>query len=161
MMEGIRNWLMAVISVSVLIAAAESLMPAGSVKKVGQFVCGLVLLCVLARPLGALRGESLTEWMEEYRMTLERQEEELERRAGQTEKAVIEEYCQAYILDKAEQFGITCRVEIQCARQEEGLWLPRSVQLWGRFEPEAQSRLTELLERELGIAVSEQTYYLT
>lgn len=161
MMEGIRNWLMAVISVSVLIAAAESLMPAGSVKKVGQFVCGLVLLCVLARPLGALRGESLTEWMEEYRMTLERQEEELERQAGQTEKAVIEEYCQAYILDKAEQFGITCRVEIQCARQEEGLWLPRSVQLWGRFEPEAQSRLTELLERELGIAVSEQTYYLT
>ena len=161
MMEGIRNWLMAVISVSVLIAAAESLMPAGSVKKVGQFVCGLVLLCVLARPLGALRGESLTEWMEEYRMTLERQEEELERQAGQTEKAVIEEYCQAYILDKAEQFGITCRVEIQCARQEEGLWLPRSVQLWGRFEPETQSRLTELLERELGIAVSEQTYYLT
>ena len=161
MMEGIRNWLMAVISVSVLIAASESLMPAGSVKKVGQFVCGLVLLCVLARPLGALRGESLTEWMEEYRMTLERQEEELERQAGQTEKAVIEEYCQAYILDKAEQFGITCRVEIQCARQEEGLWLPRSVQLWGRFEPEAQSRLTELLERELGIAVSEQTYYLT
>lgn len=161
MMEGIRNWLMAVISVSVLIAAAESLMPAGSVKKVGQFVCGLVLLCVLARPLGALRGESLTEWMEEYRLTLERQEEELERQAGQTEKAVIEEYCQAYILDKAEQFGITCRVEIQCARQEEGLWLPRSVQLWGRFEPEAQSRLTELLERELGIAVSEQTYYLT
>lgn len=161
MMEGIRNWLMAVISVSVLIAAAESLMPAGSVKKVGQFVCGLVLLCVLARPLGALRGESLTEWMEEYRLTLERQEEELERQAGQTEKAVIEEYCQAYILDKAEQFGITCRVEIQCARQEEGLWLPRSVQLWGRFEPETQSRLTELLERELGIAVSEQTYYLT
>ena len=161
MMEGIRNWLMAVISVSVLIAAAESLMPAGSVKKVGQFVCGLVLLCVLARPLGALRGESLTEWMEEYRLTLERQEEELERQAGQTEKAVIEEYCQAYILDKAEQFGITCRVKIQCARQEEGLWLPRSVQLWGRFEPEAQSRLTELLERELGIAVSEQTYYLT
>ena len=161
MMEGIRNWLMAVISVSVLIAAAESLMPAGSVKKVGQFVCGLVLLCVLARPLGALRGESLTEWMEEYRLTLERQEEELERQAGQTEKAVIEEYCQAYILDKAKQFGITCRVEIQCARQEEGLWLPRSVQLWGRFEPEAQSRLTELLERELGIAVSEQTYYLT
>ena len=52
-------------------------------------------------------------------------------------------------------------MEIQCARQEEGLWLPRSVQLWGRFEPEAQSRLTELLERELGIAVSEQTYYLT
>ena len=161
MMEGIRNWLMAVISVSVLIAAAESLMPAGSVKKVGQFVCGLVLLCVLARPLGALRGERLTEWMEEYRLTLERQEEELERQAGQTEKSVIEEYCQAYILDKAEQFGITCRVEIQCARQEEGLWLPRSVQLWGRFEPETQSRLTELLERELGIAVSEQTYYLT
>lgn len=161
MMEGIRSWLMAVISVCVLIAAAESLMPAGSVKKVGQFTCGLVLLCVLAQPLGTLRGVSLTEWMEGYRLSLERQEEELERQVGQTEKVVIEEYCRAYILDKAEQLGVTCRVEIQCVRQEEGLWLPRSARLWGRFEPEVQSRLTELLERELGIAVSEQTYYLT
>ncbi len=161
MMDGIRSWLMGILSASVLIAAADSLMPNGSVKKVGQLVCGLVLLCVLAKPLTALRGDSFVRWMEEYSIALDLREDELEQQAQQTGKAVIEEHCAAYILDKARHLGVTCRVEVQCRRQEEGLWLPQSVRLWGKFEPEVQSRLTQLLEQELGIPVSEQTYYLT
>ena len=161
MMAGVKSWLMAVISVSVLITAADSLMPAGGVKKVGRLACGLVLLCVLSRPLAALRGVELAGYLAEYGQTLRQEEAELERQGNEMRKTVIEDYCAAYILDKAEELGISCRAEVECGRNGEGLYLPKRARLWGKFEPAVQSRLTELLERELGIPASEQTYYLT
>lgn len=161
MMGQIKDWLVAVISVSVLTAAADSLMPPGGVKKVGKLVCALVLLCVLLRPLAALRGLDLAGYLEGYGEELRQREAQLEQQGEQAGKAVIEDYCAAYILDKAEQLGVSCRVEVDCVLSEEGLCLPVRARLWGKFEPAVQSRLTELLERELGIPGAEQTYFLT
>ena len=39
--------------------------------------------------------------------------------------------------------------------------LPEAARLWGDFDDVSQSRLTRLLETELGIPRSAQTYYLT
>ena len=156
----LRDWLMTVITVSVIIAGAQSLMPRGGVRQVGQLVCGLVLLCVLARPLCAVSEVSVVEILEEYAEHVRVREGELELQAGQTRKSVIEEYCGTYILDQAAQMGISCEVKVECSMSGDGLWLPHSAELRGDFDAVTQSRLTELLERDLGIPVEEQTYYL-
>lgn len=161
MMEWIRHWLLSIIGISVLIAAADGLMPAGGVKKVGQLVCGLVLLCVLIRPLAALRSVSVSEWLESYHDQIQSEETALELQAGQTRKAVIESYCGTYIVDKAAQLGLSCRAEVECSLSVDGLYLPCCARLWGDFDAVIQSRLTQLLEAELGIAPEYQTYYLT
>lgn len=160
MMEALRNWLLALIAVSILCAAAESLIPTGGVKTVGQLVCGLVVLCVLVQPLAALRGYSIADWLEEYAQSLQMEEEHLEKQVNSNRKTVIEDCCATYISDKAAELGTPCRVQVQCSMQADGLYLPESVQLWGDFDAVAQSRLTQLLETELGIPTDQQTYYL-
>lgn len=161
MMAALKEWLMGVIAVSVLCAAADSLMPGGSVKKVGRFACGLVMLCVMLEPLAALRGSSITGWLEEYAYSIQTEEENLKHQVVHTQKAVIEEYCAAYISDKAAELGVTCRVEVECTYHADGLYLPQCARLWGNFSDVEQSRLTQLLETQLGIPIEEQTYYCT
>ena len=54
MMEAVRAWLTSVVLVSVLLSAAQSLIPPGTVRKAAGFTGGLILLLVLLRPvLGA------------------------------------------------------------------------------------------------------------
>ena len=54
MMEAVRTWLTSVVLVSVLLSAAQSLIPPGTVRKAAGFTGGLILLLVLLRPvLGA------------------------------------------------------------------------------------------------------------
>lgn len=152
---------MAVIAVSLLCAAADSLMPPGAVKKVGKLVCSLSVLCVTISPLSAMRGASLTDRIEDFSGQIGELRAELEEETGQNQKAVIEEHCAAYISDKAAELGIVCRVEVDCVPHPDGLWLPACVRLWGDFNDVAQSRLTGLLEGQLGIPAAEQSYYLT
>ena len=159
MMEGLRSWLMGVISVSVLCAAADSLMPDGGVKKVGKLVCALAVLFVILQPLATLRGMDLTELLTQYAGTIREEESSLQEQAQYTQKAVIEEHCAAYISDKAAQFGAVCRVEVECEFSDDGLYLPRSARLWGDFSDVVQSRLTQFLQQELGIPTEKQTYY--
>ena len=160
-MEEIRDWLMAVIVLSVVIAGARSLMPPGGVGQVGGLVCGLVLLCTFLRPLCAVEGVSIARWVEEYSLSVQSREEELEQQADHSRKIVIEEFCGTYIVEQAAQLGLECRVEVDCAMGADGLWLPEAARLWGNFDDVSQSRLTQLLETELGIPRSAQTYYLT
>jgi len=160
-MEALREWLLALIAVSVVCAAAEGLMPPGSVKGVGRLVCALALLWVMLRPLAVLKGVSLSDGMRDWAGELGQQQAWLEEQAQNSRKRVIEEHFAAYIADKGVQLGVPCRVEVDCAPQPEGLWLPEAVRLWGDFDPVTQSRLTQLLSRELAIPVERQTYYLT
>ena len=54
MMEAVRAWLTSVVLVSVLLSAAQSLIPPCTVRKAAGFTGGLILLLVLLRPvLGA------------------------------------------------------------------------------------------------------------
>ena len=47
MMEAVRAWLTSVVLVSVLLSAAQSLIPPGTVRKAAGFTGGLILLLVL------------------------------------------------------------------------------------------------------------------
>lgn len=161
MMEEIKAWLMAVIALSVVIAGARSLMPIGGVRQVGGLVCGLVLLCTFLRPLCAVEGESIARWVETYTLSVQSREEELEKQVDRGRKAVIEEFCGTYIVEQAAQLGMDCRAEVDCTMSGDGLWVPEAARLWGEFDDVTQSRLTQLLETELGIPRSAQTYYLT
>ena len=160
-MEQIRDWLMAVITVSVVIASARSLMPSGGVRQVGGLVFGLVLLCVLLRPLCVVEGKNITRFLEEYSASMQEQERALEQQVDQSRKEVMEAFFEAYIVEQAGQLGVDCRAEVDCAVSEDGLWVPHGARLWGEFDDVSQSRLTQLLETELGILSHAQTYYLT
>ena len=69
MMAAAREWLCAVVAVTLLLAAAQTLIPEGAIRRIASFVGGLILLVTLLRPgderwqaqlAAAAKGRSLT-----------------------------------------------------------------------------------------------------
>ena len=156
MMEGLRSWLLSGLTAGMVCAMAETLMPPGPVRTVGRLVCGLVLACVILSPLTGLDPAAGERWLEDYFAGLETREKELLREADRGIRPIIEEHFAAYIVDKAAQEGIDCRVQITC-REENGTCLPHSALVSGVTE-EAATRLSMWLEEDLDIPPERQRF---
>ena len=155
MIELIGNWLLTVTVVALLCATAQSLMPSGGVKQVGKLLSGLVMFMALLSPViqnWEIQWDGvLKDWEAQYQETLEKERDEML-------KSVIEDSANTYILEQAEQNGVTCHVSVTCQMGEEGVYLPYSVELTGTFTPESQQTLTDLIESQLHIPAERQRY---
>jgi len=158
-MAGARGWLLAIISASILCAVADSLMPAGPVKRVGRLVCGLVLLCAVLSPAADLDLAGGRDWLEDYFAGLEAGRMALGERVDQEMKVIIEQEYAAYIVDKAAEMGLTCAARVSCRAEEAGLYVPDGTEVAGAGSDEGQSRLTRLIEEDLGVPLERQVYY--
>ena len=75
--EWLRAWLTSVVLVSVLLSAAQSLIPPGTVRKAAGFTGGLILLLVLLRPVLGADLEHLELDFDHYQAAVEERQEEL------------------------------------------------------------------------------------
>ena len=155
MMEAARQWLLGVLSVCLVCALADALMPRGGVKRVGQLVCGLVMALAILAPAADLDLDGGQRWLEDYLAGVGRREEELEEQVSMGMKTIIEEQYAAYIADKAAGLGLSCAARVTCESDGDGLWLPVRAELTGAAAPEDRARLSALLEAELGLAAEQ------
>ena len=158
MMGAVRSWLLSVITVSLLCAVADALMPPGAVKRVGRLVCGLVLLGAVLSPLAGLDLEGNQRWLEGYLASVRAREAELEETVNSQIKVIIEQKCAAYIVDKAAQLGLTCRARVECALSEDGLYLPVRTEVDGSMTADVQGKLIRIIESDLGVPAESQIY---
>lgn len=157
MTEQIRSWLIAVLAAGILSSVADSLMPEGAVKQVGKLTCGLIMICALLFPLGS-RGIWEYEALEGYWEELLLGKELLKGQVDEQMKGIIEREYAAYIVDKAEEKGIVCTAEVECAAGEEGIYLPERVKVAGQFEADQRSWLSERIQQELGVPAERQHF---
>ncbi len=157
-MRLVRGWLLAVISVSLLCAAADALMPPGGVRRVGKLVCGLVLLAAVLSPLDALDLEAGQRWLEDYFASLDQRKAELGETVNDQMKGIIEGEYAAYIVDKAAELGLTCTARVECRASEEGLYLPIRAEVSGPLDDGGRARLAQIVETDLGIPEGSQFY---
>ena len=73
-------------------------------------------------------------------------------------KTIIEAECSAYIVDKAAQLGAECQVELECAPEGDGVFLPWQVTVTGNLSPSQQEQLTRQIQEELGVPPERQQY---
>ena len=158
MMGAVRNWLLAVIAVSLLCAVADALMPPGAVKRVGRLVCGLVLIGAILSPAASLDLEGNRRWLESYLVSVRSREAELEETVNDQIKVIIEQKYAAYIVDKAAQLGLSCRARVECALSEDGLYLPVRTEVDGSMTADVQGRLVRLIQSDLGVPAESQIY---
>lgn len=157
MLELMRQWLLGLTCAALVIAIAESLTPAGTIRKIGRLTGGLVLLLAMLNPLLRVDGEALTRALTEYRLSLDGYGEELEAENRVLMKDIIEERSGAYIQDKAEDMGINCQVTVET--EEAGEWpVPESVTVFGALTAEEQARLTHEIEADFAIPAERQYY---
>lgn len=157
MMEGLRSWLLAVISVSLLCALADALMPRGPVRRVGRLVCGLVLLAALLSPIAQLDAAGGQRWLEDYFASVDGRAAELREELNGQMKVIIERECAAYIVDKAAELGWTCAAQVECRMSEDGLYLPCRAWVAGPLTEEERAGLTRMISEDLGVPESEQS----
>ena len=85
--------------------------------------------------------------------------ESAERIDDRLNRAVIEEQCEEYILDKAEELGANVSgVNVQAQWSLEGIWVPYSAEIDAPDIGSAKAALESVIENELGIPAERQMW---
>ena len=150
MLELIRHWLVGITCAAMLVALAESLIPAGSIRRIARLTGGLVLLAAILNPLLKLDTTALTRALTEYKLELSAYSADLEEENEILMKDIIEEQSGAYIQDKAAALGIDCQVTVEADGEEE----------WpmGSLTAEQQEALERTIEEDFAIPAERQRY---
>lgn len=155
MIDAVRSWLTAVIAASFLIAAAQSLVPEGTLRKIAGFAGGLALVLTLARPLLGADFQKLDLNYDRYAGEIRQRQGELQAQSDRAMGELIAEKTEAYILDKAGELGLDVTVRVLTEPGENGLPVPAGAELAGQ----QSQALAEYMERELGIPRERQVYH--
>ena len=148
-----------VCGISVICGAALLLTPDGRQKRVMQFVCAAVLLAGI---LSGVKELNMDDYALETALYRERERIFLEnsgRISAELNRRVIEEQCEAYLLDKAAQMGIPIlRAEVSARWDTEGVWVPYAVRFEGECSEDQRARLGETTQADLGIPANRQEW---
>lgn len=155
MIAAVREWLTSVVAVTLLVTAAQTLIPEGSIRKIAAFTGGLALLAALLQPVLRTDLSRLDLDLEAYSKAVEERRTELEEAGKEELSSVIASRTEAYILDKAAQLGLSVTVHVETAAGAEGVPLPWTAEIrGGRSEA-----LAAYMERELGIPRERQVWH--
>lgn len=154
MMEMIRSWLIGVTCAAILVSLANSLMPAGAVRKIARLTGGLILMLAVLQPLLKLDPGDLSGYMDDYEAAMSQSQAGLEQENDTLLKSIIEEKTEAYILKKADELGLSRRAKVQAKAGEDGIPVPYSVKLTGKRD----ARLEKIIETDLAIPAARQSW---
>ena len=157
-MSVLKSWLLCVSCAAILAACCESLCPNGKGKSCVRLAGCLLLLCAVVRPLPAFRGQGIAPERLFESSAMQVRSEALSQEQENLRSRLIAEELGAYILDKAKDLGMTCRVEVTLAGEGEEPLLPRSVTVEGTWSEEQRQALSEVIEEDLGVSAEQQHY---
>ena len=157
-MEALRNWLLAVLAVSLLTAIAQAVMPEGSVKAVGRLACGLLVFLAVARPVLGIDYTRLTSVIRSYTELTQQMQSELTGTKNSLTESIIVRETAAYIQDKTEALGQDCTAAVEWDWSGDGLPIPVKVTVKGDLTAAERETLTDTLTQELGLEREEIVY---
>ena len=142
-------------AVSVLFGLILSLSPEGCVKKMMNVLCSVILINMLAGAVWEFDFETYSFEMAK----IKDREEQLYKSSAKMEdklnRSVIQQQCEAYIVDKAEELGMgETEVNVTARWHSQGLWLPYSVEIKHVYN----ATLAEYIESELGVTIQMQKW---
>ena len=137
---------------SLFCGIALGLMPEGGVKKAAAIACTVVLVMTVLLPLGSLNLSQYSLELAKYREMGEQLEEKGSEVRDSMNRTVIEQECEAYIMDKAEVLGIDVdQVNVRAFWNSEGVWVPESAEIRSGCGESEKKRLADVIFADLGI----------
>lgn len=153
-MEALRQYIISVVAAAMICGVIRNLAGKGSQSRVIGLICGLFLTYTVLAPVARLDFTGLTEAalpdLEEAKDVAQTGVQY----ARDTRAQRIREAAEAYILDKASDFGaqITVRVLLDETQQ------PTSVVITGALAPKERKQLQSTIALDLGIAKENQQW---
>ena len=156
MTEALRSWVIGLAGAAMVTAAAMTVTPEGKVKKVVVLVCGLMTVIALLKPLAGFDYTGFAKYLTQHENDAEAFSAEIKSENENLTRRIIEERCEAYILDKGKSLGITdLAVTVTAVWSEDGYWYPAGASLRTNAGTEARGKLGGSIEAELGIPQEE------
>ena len=152
-MTAAREWLTAVVTVTLLLSVVQTLVPEGSLRKIAGFTGGLLLLAVLLRPAAEIDLSGLD--MEDWARTIGERQEELSAEQEEALASGIAERTASYISDKAEELGLEVKVRVETETGGDGVPVPVLAEIDGPWSGELSSYMAETL----GISRERQVWH--
>ncbi len=161
MISAVRAWLIGIAAAALIAALADSLVPDGAAKKITKLAGGLVMLIAIIQPIMKFDFETMSGFLTGYRMQSEVSSSVLELENQRLIKIIIEEETAAYIQDKANEAGASCRVEVLCGANESGHIYPVFVTVYGNLTDKQQKDICRMIEGDLAVPAANQRFERT
>ena len=130
MTDIIHQWLSAVTFTGIVCSLAYMLTPEGRVKRAMQVICGIVMCIAIISPIAKLDLNSYSKALSQYKIDAESIARDGEEYSKNLNRAIIQERCEAYILDKADETGIElAEVTVTAEWSTDGYWYPHEVRI--------------------------------
>ena len=157
MMDKIRAYLFSFVAAALLCALVRALVPKGRLQKICTLLCGIFLaITALSGPAG-WELTDFTEQLWRVQIAAEEAKTGVEIRNREALAAIIKRKTEAYILDKAEELGLTVSVEVSVA--DDGSYpYPRAVSLRGSIPAAKRQALSRYIEEDLAIGEENQQW---
>ena len=155
MMEQMNSWLSSVVAVSLLVFLLRRLLPEGSLRGIGEFTGGLLLLAALLQPLKGMIPEEMAAEAFSWQEEIHEVQEELEKQQHQALSDGIAETAASYIWDKGDELGLRLDAAVETRETADGIPVPWSVTVEGEFSQEVAAWIAE----ELGIPRERQVWH--
>ena len=156
MTEALRSWVIGLAGAAMVTAAAMTVTPEGKVKKVVALICGLMTVIALLKPLMGFDYTGFAKYLAQHENDAEAFLSGIKSENENLTRRIIEERCEAYILDKGKSLGITdLAVTVTAVWSEDGYWYPAGASLRTNAGTEARGKLGGSIEAELGIPQEE------
>ena len=146
-------------AVSIFCGAAINITPEGGVRRIMQLLCTAALTMAILSPIKEIDFDIYALETARLREAEAAINESAERIDDRLSRAVIEEQCEEYILDKAEELGANVSgVSVQAQWNLDGLWVPYSVKIDTPDISSAKSALEGVIQNDLGIPAERQMW---
>lgn len=152
-----RHYMIAVTAAAIICGIAKSICNEKTVSgAVLRLLAGIVMTVTVLSPVVRLDLNDLPLLSEDLLAKSKSAAAAGEEMASAEMDAIIKDRTQAYILDKAAEFGASLQVEIWIPK--DGSHRPESVILQGSISPYAKSRLESIIEEDIQIAKEKQQW---
>lgn len=155
-MDALRRYILAVTTAAMLCALVKSVtIGQKGQQKILGLICGVFLLATALSPVQSLRLPDLDDFTGQIHTEAETATAQATAETKLRLDSIITEQAATYILDKADALGM--ELEVQVELNEEAV--PWRVTLRGSVSPYAKTRLSAILEEDLGIPAARQEWY--
>ena len=156
-MDWVKEYILNIVAVGMITAICITLVQKNtSAGMIIKMLGGIFLVITLISPLVKIRFDDLGVLWEQISAEGDLLAQEGNDSTQEALSTVIKEDLEAYILDKADELGLTLKITVQM--DQHNTVMPQTVKLQGAVSPYQKRLLSAFMEEELGITEAQQEW---
>lgn len=149
-MDGLRSYILSIVATCLCCVIFRSLVQGkGSAGAAVNTMCAIILAMTVIYPVARFRIKDLSQYTQTLKITADSLADDGVNISQSQLRSIISEKTCTYILEKASLYD--CDIDVDVILSEESIPTPEQVQITGSASPYARTKLSQIIENDLGI----------